>query len=90
MELRRHLEAVLSEGGDASGPCPELEEELAAYAGGDIDQRTCERMEAHMAHCGRCRDTCDSLKRSVAMCSSVEEGEVPAPIRAAIRQALGA
>jgi RNA polymerase sigma-70 factor (ECF subfamily) len=90
MELRRHLEAVLGDGGPEAAPCPELEEELAAYAGGDIDRRTCEQMESHMARCPRCRHACDSLKRSVAMCSRVEEGEVPAPIRAAIRQALGA
>jgi RNA polymerase sigma-70 factor (ECF subfamily) len=89
MELKRHLEAVLDAPGESGAPCPELEEELAAYAGGDIDQRTCERMEAHMARCPRCRHACDNLKRSVAMCSRVEEGEVPAPIRAAIRQALG-
>ena len=88
MELRRHLEAVLGDAPDPPSPCPELEEELAAYAGGEIDRGACERMETHMQRCVRCREACDSLKRSVAMCSRVEGDEVPGPIRAAIRRAL--
>jgi RNA polymerase sigma-70 factor (ECF subfamily) len=90
LELRRLLEPVLGEGSTEAAPCPELAEELAGYAGGEIDRNSCERMEAHMASCRRCTDVCESLKSTVRMCSRVDGDEVPAPIKAAIRQALGA
>jgi RNA polymerase sigma-70 factor (ECF subfamily) len=90
LELRRLLEPVLGDGTGAAeaAPCPELAEELAGYAGGEIDRHSCERMEAHMATCRRCSDVCESLKSTVRMCSRVDGDEVPAPIKAAIRQAL--
>jgi RNA polymerase sigma-70 factor (ECF subfamily) len=89
VELRAMLESVLGEGAASPPPCPELSEELSHYAGGDIDRTACERMEAHMAHCASCTQACESLKTTIAMCSHVEGDAVPAPIKAAVRQALG-
>jgi RNA polymerase sigma-70 factor (ECF subfamily) len=88
LELRHLLEGVLDDGVPPVAPCPELADVLSGYAAGDIDQQTCERMEAHMARCRQCAQTCDSLKRTVQMCSRAGGEEVPVPIRAAIRQAL--
>jgi RNA polymerase sigma-70 factor, ECF subfamily len=89
LELRALLEGVL---GDAApeAPCPELALELAGYAAGEIDRTACERMEAHMARCPHCTKACDHLKATVKLCSSVGSDEVPAPIKAAVRQALAA
>ena len=88
MELRRHLTALLEPEG-AAPECPELMEELAAYAAQDIDQAACIRIEAHLERCPRCADACDALKRTVSLCRSIPGDEVPAPVRAAVRQALG-
>lgn len=87
LELRELLQGVLGDAAPAA-PCPELALELAGYAAGEIDRSTCERMEAHMARCPHCTSACDSLKATVRLCSSVEGDVVPAPIKAAVRQAL--
>jgi RNA polymerase sigma-70 factor (ECF subfamily) len=94
LELRGHLATLLGEGaaGDDTGaaPCPELAHELAAYAAAEIDQAACARIEAHLGRCERCRGACETLKRSVSLCRRLPGDEVPAPVRAAVRQALRA
>jgi RNA polymerase sigma-70 factor (ECF subfamily) len=45
-------------------------------------------MEAHLVQCSRCRGTCDSLKRTLAMCRQLPTPEVPASIAASIRAAI--
>jgi RNA polymerase sigma-70 factor (ECF subfamily) len=92
LELRSHLETMLGDDERTTGPapCPELAHELAAYAGADVDQATCERIEAHLGRCERCREACQALERTVSLCRRIPGGEVPAPIRAAVRRALAA
>jgi RNA polymerase sigma-70 factor (ECF subfamily) len=91
VELRQNLVTLLGEsetGGEQ--PCPELRHELAAYATADVDQATCVRIEEHLARCPRCSGACEALKRTVSLCRSLPGGEVPSPVRAAVRQALRA
>lgn len=85
--LRAQLADVVA---SAPAPCPDLANALSAYAASDIDQATCENIEAHMAKCARCAGACDALKRTVSMCRSLPNGAVPAPIRAALREAIAA
>jgi RNA polymerase sigma-70 factor (ECF subfamily) len=87
LELRGRLTSVLEPSG-GSVACPELSEELAAYVGGDIDQATCHAIEAHLAKCPRCGGACEALKRTVSLCQQLPDGEVPAPVRAAVRRAI--
>lgn len=87
LALKQQLAAVLDENEDSIG-CPELAQELAAYAASEIDQAACERIEAHLSRCSRCTKACDSLKRTVSMCRAIPGGEVPAPVKAAVRHAL--
>jgi len=90
LDLRERLSFFLEEGAPAGlpAPCPELAHELAAYAGADIDQATCARIEEHLARCSRCAGACAALQRSVSLCRQIPGGEVPAPIRSAVRKAL--
>lgn len=87
MALKQNLAAVLDDH-DTDLGCPELQQELAAYAASEIDQAACARIEEHLGRCTRCTSACDSLKRTVSMCRAIPGGEVPAPVRAAVRQAL--
>jgi RNA polymerase sigma-70 factor (ECF subfamily) len=87
MELRQHLSALLEEGGKGH-ECPELAQELSDYAAHDIDQATCVRIEEHLSRCERCASACETLKRTVSLCRRIPGGEVPAPVKAAVRQAL--
>jgi RNA polymerase sigma-70 factor (ECF subfamily) len=89
MQLREHLSTLLGEDAAAGGQgCPELAQELSDYAGQDIDQATCVRIEDHLGRCPRCAEECESLKRTVSLCRRIPGDEVPAPVRAAVRQAL--
>jgi RNA polymerase sigma-70 factor (ECF subfamily) len=68
--------------------CPELLEALTVYREADIDQAACERIEVHMARCPRCTEACESLKRTVSLCRAIPGIQVPASVRAAVRQAV--
>ena len=87
LELKQSLSAVL-DNKDTDLGCPELQQELVAYAASEIDQAACLRIEAHLETCPRCAEACLSLKRTVSLCRAIPGGEVPAPVRAAVRQAL--
>ncbi len=87
LQLKQSLASVLENQSSDLG-CPELQTELAAYAASEIDQAACARIEAHLSGCVRCTAACDSLKRTVSMCRAIPGGEVPAAVRAAVRQAL--
>ncbi|MGO8970695.1 MAG: sigma-70 family RNA polymerase sigma factor [Myxococcaceae bacterium] len=89
--LRQAVATLLGPDGwtRATEPCPELADELANYASGDIDQATCTQIEAHLANCARCAGACETLQRTVSLCRRIPGDEVPAPVRAAVRAALG-
>jgi RNA polymerase sigma-70 factor (ECF subfamily) len=85
MALRQILAGVVAA---TPEPCPELAQELTAYAASEIDQATCVKIEQHLARCPHCTGACDALKRTVSMCKSIPGGAIPAPIRAAVRGAI--
>jgi RNA polymerase sigma-70 factor, ECF subfamily len=89
LALRAQLSAVLEAGeGAARLPCQELARELSAYVSSDIDQAACTAVEAHLNTCPLCGATGDALKRTVSLCRSIPGGEVPAAVKAAIRQVM--
>lgn len=87
MQLKQSLAAVLDDQ-DTDLGCPELQQALSSYAASEIDQAACAQIEAHLEKCPRCTAACESLKRTVSMCRAIPGGEVPAPVRAAVRHAL--
>ncbi len=87
MQLKQGLSAVIDDQQFDVG-CPELQLELSAYAASEIDQAACAGIEAHLEKCSHCTAACESLKRTVSMCRAIPGGEVPASVRAAVRQAL--
>ncbi|MEP6859372.1 MAG: sigma-70 family RNA polymerase sigma factor [Deltaproteobacteria bacterium] len=87
MALRTELAGTLGANADAE-PCPELAQELTAYAGAEIDQATCVQIENHLATCARCAGACDALKRTVSLCRRLPGDVVPAAVRAAVRDAI--
>jgi RNA polymerase sigma-70 factor (ECF subfamily) len=68
--------------------CPDVLTLFSQHLEGDIDPSVCATMEAHLVQCSRCRGTCDSLKRTLAMCRQLPTPEVPASIAASIRAAI--
>jgi RNA polymerase sigma-70 factor, ECF subfamily len=68
--------------------CPDVLMLFSQHLEGEIDPSVCATMEAHLAQCRRCRGTCESLKRTLAVCRQLPTPEVPAPITASIRAAV--
>jgi RNA polymerase sigma-70 factor (ECF subfamily) len=68
--------------------CPDVLMLFSQHLEGDIDPTVCARMETHLARCGRCRGTCETLKRTLAVCRQLPAPEVPASIAASIRAAI--
>jgi RNA polymerase sigma-70 factor (ECF subfamily) len=68
--------------------CPDVLMFFSQHLEGDIDPSICATLEGHLARCGRCRGTCESLKRTLAVCRQLPTPEVPASVAAAIRAAI--
>lgn len=84
--LRENLVGVLD--ARQTEPCRELAHELSSYAAADIDQTTCAKIEAHLAHCPHCAGVCRALQRSVSLCRAIPGDRVPGPVRDAVRAAI--
>ena len=84
--VRERLAAWVDGGGAA--PCPALAQELAAYAGADVDQAACARIEQHLAGCPKCAAACSALQRTVSLCRAIPGGAVPTSVRDAVHAAI--
>ncbi len=71
------------------GGCPDVLMTLSRHLEDEISSERCAEMERHLEGCARCRGTCDSLKRTLALCRTVgPSAPVPAPLQASVRTAL--
>ncbi len=71
-----------------SDTCPDIVETYSRYLESDIGPEVCKEMEQHVEACATCRHTCDSLKRTLSLCQSLPDLEVPAEVQRAIRASL--
>lgn len=69
----------------APGRCPEVLSLYSQHLEGEIDTEVCGEMEKHIAACGRCRASCDSLKKVLALCRSIPAERVPEPVQESVR-----
>ncbi len=91
--VRARLVAAL---GDATPPrapgCPDVLTAFSRQLEGDLEPRLCAELQKHVEGCASCQVTCDSLKRTLAVCASAPPGPVPVAVgdavRAAVRSAL--
>jgi RNA polymerase sigma-70 factor (ECF subfamily) len=89
--VREALATVLGTAGDErprDSMCPDVLRLFSQHLEGDIDPNVCATMEAHLTQCVRCRGTCESLKRTLAVCRQLPTPDVPASIAASIRAAF--
>jgi RNA polymerase sigma-70 factor (ECF subfamily) len=68
--------------------CPDVVTLFSQHLEGEIDPGLCARMEAHLAQCTHCRDACESLKRTLALCRELPTPEVPPSLAGSIKAAL--
>lgn len=69
--------------------CPDVLTLFSQHLEDEISAAVCAEMERHLLTCGRCRDTCDSLKRTLALCRTNGPAvQVPPAVQASVRVAL--
>ena len=87
--LRAGLEPALAPLESAAGErCPDVVAMLSRHLEGDLAASSCAEMMAHVDRCPRCRASCDSLKRVLALCRDSPTPAPPAPVGAAVRDAI--
>jgi RNA polymerase sigma-70 factor (ECF subfamily) len=73
----------------AAGTCPDVLTMFSQHLEDEISADVCAEMERHLERCGRCRGSCESLKRTLALCrTSAPRLAVPASVQASVRTAL--
>ena len=73
----------------AAAQCPDVLTLFSQHLEDEISAEVCAEMERHLSSCGRCRSTCDSLKRTLALCRTAGPAvEVPPGVQASVRVAL--
>jgi RNA polymerase sigma-70 factor (ECF subfamily) len=75
---------------DASSACPDVLMLYSQHVEGEISAELCATMERHLEGCERCRSTCDSLKRTLSLCSHLPAVEVPVSVQDSVRTAVRA
>jgi RNA polymerase sigma-70 factor (ECF subfamily) len=68
--------------------CPDVLTLFSQHLEGEIHPGVCATMEAHLAQCGHCRDACESLKRTLAVCRQLPTPEVPSALAASVKAAI--
>jgi RNA polymerase sigma-70 factor (ECF subfamily) len=92
LSVRARVAPVLGAPDPATPPdqaCPEVLSMFSRYLEHEIGTDVCAEMERHLDGCTRCRGTCDSLKRTLALCrTSGAAIRVPAAVQASVKTAL--
>jgi RNA polymerase sigma-70 factor (ECF subfamily) len=68
--------------------CPDVLRVFSRHLEGEIDPAVCASMEAHLAQCAHCRNNCEALKRTLALCRQMPAPEVPASVAASVKAAV--
>jgi RNA polymerase sigma-70 factor (ECF subfamily) len=72
-----------------AGGCPDVLSLFSRHLEAEISAEVCAEMERHLETCGRCQGTCDSLKRTLALCrGSAAAVEVPRSVQSSVKTAL--
>lgn len=73
----------------ASGTCPDVLTLFSQHLEDEISVDVCAEMERHLQACERCRGSCDSLKRTLALCRTTGPAvQVPISVQASVKVAL--
>jgi RNA polymerase sigma-70 factor, ECF subfamily len=83
------LLGVPTEAKAKEGTCPDVLSLYSQHVEDEISAELCADMERHIEECAKCRNACDSLKRSLALCRTAGPSvKVPPAVQASVRGAL--
>lgn len=90
--VRERVAPLVGAEPEAPGPqgtCPDVLMMFSQHLEDEISAEQCRAMERHLEGCARCRGTCDSLKRTLALCRTTGASvPVPASVQASVKTAL--
>ncbi len=71
------------------GACPDVLTLFSQHLEDEISVDVCAAMERHLQACERCRDVCESLKQTLALCrTTAPTVQVPSVVQASVKVAL--
>jgi len=86
--VRNHLAPLLGAVEEERPGCPDIVQMLSRKLEEEISPDLCRDMENHVAQCPRCKNACDSLRRTLALCRSMPAPTLPTDVEASVRQAI--
>lgn len=69
--LREALRPTLE--GAPTTECPDIDALMSQKQEGELDDRTCSRLERHALGCPRCRALCDGMKEVLGACAALRD-----------------
>jgi len=89
LSLRERLRPVVGEPSEPATPtCPDVLTLLSKKLEEEVSPELCAEMERHVDGCPHCKGLCDSLKRTLAVCSSLPTPSVPPHVQESLRLAV--
>jgi RNA polymerase sigma-70 factor (ECF subfamily) len=89
LSLRERLRPVVGEPSEPATPtCPDVLTLLSKKLEEEVSPELCAEMERHVEGCPHCKGLCDSLKRTLAVCSSLPTPSVPPRVQESLRRAV--
>ena len=61
---------------------------ISEYLDGEVDEKTCDKIEAHLRQCPECLDCFKSLEKTIQLCKNGASEAIPADVRKRLRAAL--
>jgi RNA polymerase sigma-70 factor (ECF subfamily) len=94
LDLRVRLLPVLgispTAGGSVLPTCPDVLTFFSRHVEDELSPELCSEMERHLEGCGRCRGTCESLRRTLQLCRKASAVSVPETVQRSVRDAIRA
>jgi RNA polymerase sigma-70 factor (ECF subfamily) len=91
LAVRRMLAPLRGDAGPAAGGaprCPDTALLASRYLEGEVDARTCARLQKHVSDCPECLAACRSLRETLARCDAWGATPPPARFRKALANEL--
>ena len=70
--------------------CKQMLQELNLYIDGELEKELCQKLEAHLKGCDRCRIVMDTTKRTIQLYRDQTPMELPDDVKQRLHSALHA
>jgi anti-sigma factor RsiW len=68
--------------------CISIFKRFSEYIDGELDEKSCEEMKAHLKECVKCEVCLETLKRTVEFCRNIKTRGVPERLRERLKSII--